>query len=159
MIRPDNHTQTLVNDHISAFVARFCLLFVCAAECLGHPESLEDPAVAGGGYRRLQEAKESWKGHRIGNSGRRRPLLGNDDPKISGFLPYNQFRKWQMHLSFWHTDIYQSCMSPMLVHDMDTLEQHLDEKLYDHQTQHPHIHIYIYTYTDIHIYTHTHKHM
>ena len=93
MIRPDNHTQTLVNDHISAFVARFCLLFVCAAECLGHPESLVDPAVAGGGYRRLQEAKESWKGHRIGNSGRRRPLLGNDDPKISGFLPYNQFRK------------------------------------------------------------------
>ena len=63
MIRPDNHTQTLVNDHISAFVARFCLLFVCAAECLGHPESLVDPAVAGGGYRRLQEAKESWKGH------------------------------------------------------------------------------------------------
>ena len=52
MIRPDNHTQTLVNDHISAFVARFCLLFVCAAECLGHPESLVDPAVAGGGYRR-----------------------------------------------------------------------------------------------------------
>ena len=100
IIRLDNHSQPLVNDHVSAFMARFCLLFGCAAECLGHAESLLDLAVAWGGYRRLQEAKESWKGagfhtigHRIGNSGLRGPLLGNDDPKISGFLPYNQFRK------------------------------------------------------------------
>ena len=47
----------------------------------------------------------------------------------------------------------------MLVHDMDTLEQHLDVKLYDHQTQHAHImHICTYTDTQIHTYTHTHIH-
>ena len=49
-------------------------------------------------------------------------------------------------------------MSPMLVHDMDTLEQHLDEKLYDHQTQHAHI-MQICTYTDTHTHTHTHIHI